>query len=74
MKVILTFRTLNYVHCVLFSHTCFSILFKIEATNLKNNYSQISQKHDQINLTNTFEFIAYFSNYGAFDGIKSFTR
>ena len=52
----------------------FSILLKIEATNLKNNYSQISQKHDQINLTNTFEFIAYFSNYGAFDGIKSFTR
>ena len=45
----------------------FSILLKIEATNLKNNYSQISQKHDQINLTNTFEFIAYFSNYGAFD-------
>ena len=52
----------------------FSILFKIEATNLKNNYSQISQKHDQINLTNTIEFIAYFSNHGAFDGIKSFTR
>ena len=52
----------------------FSMLFKIEATNLKNNYSQISQKHDQINLTNTFEFIAYFSNYDALDGIKFFIR
>ena len=52
----------------------FSILFTIEPTNLKNSYSQISEKHDQINLTSIFDFIGYFSHYGAFDGIKSFTR
>ena len=38
----------------------FSILFTIEPTNLKNNYSQISEKHDQINLTSIFDFIGYF--------------
>ena len=42
----------------LFLVLIFSLLFMIKPTNLKNSYSQISEKRDQtsINLTNVIDF------------------